>query len=185
MTPDEHAAEAERILTGFREQVGHDHLHLDAAKIHALLATRPVVLEPVTSVDPMYADTVRRVHEEQARQAARKPGEAITIWGMTRAAFVAFAREQVASMYDGVPPGVAAALELIADRMYPGGGVEPVHSAQRLPTIRDYDRAMKNAMDALHEAMPHHIRITHTRLDVLPWAKAAVDAFADTPTTET
>lgn len=47
MTPDEHAAEAERILAGFRKDVGPDHHNLEAARIHALLATRQPEPEPI------------------------------------------------------------------------------------------------------------------------------------------
>jgi hypothetical protein len=111
VTPDEHAAEAERILTGFREHAGPDHLHLDAAKIHALLATRPTPLVEYTT-----------------------------------------------ELTDG---------------------------PTRPLTIVDYDNAMMRAVTALHEAMPAALSARYTPRGVLPWAKAAVDAFADTPTSET
>lgn len=47
MTPDEHAAEAERIL---RDNLIPNSRH--TALIHAILSTRPVALEPLLSADP-------------------------------------------------------------------------------------------------------------------------------------
>ena len=62
MTPDEHAAEAERILAAVYQQSTKAHgffitadditANLLRAQVHALLATRPVALEPLLSADP-------------------------------------------------------------------------------------------------------------------------------------
>lgn len=56
-------------------------------------------------------------------------------------------------------------------------------------TVVDYDTAVMRAAEALREALPFGIYKAYTLRDVLPWAKAAVDAAsyvpAPAPTTET
>lgn len=61
MTPDEHAAEAERLLTVAKEfATDTETLTVQAlatAQVHALLATRPVALEPLLSAEPSHTPT--------------------------------------------------------------------------------------------------------------------------------